>query len=52
MTAISGKENKKYVPINFSLIDKFSWLKTYFHRRKTPWSNYMTLKQKALMKGR
>ena len=29
-------------PVQFSLSDKFAWIKTYFHSSRTPWNRYMT----------
>ena len=29
-------------PIKFSTIDKFAWIKEYFHSQRTPFNRYMT----------
>ena len=50
---ITRKEDLSGIkPVRFSLLDKFAWIKTYFHNRRTPWNRYMTPKQQVMMKGK
>ena len=48
----TGDELSAIKPIQFTLFEKFAWIKTYFHSKKTPVNRYMTPREQAIMKSK